>query len=243
MVCTATEEREPLLRACLETLLAGHRNPDQTLLVVDQNPSLERSLLRWLPDRVTLLRTERQGNSEARNVGIHAATSDVVAFVDDDATVEPGWLQALMEPFEGPDRTLGVGGAVVPEWGTDRAWLPDELLWTVGCTYRGHREDAGPLAQPDRLQHGISASAELLAVGGFATEFGKRGNAPVICYDTELGLRLERIYGPGQIRYVPAARVRHFVPPGRIGWDTWCDAASPKVSRRVAGSASIRAQP
>jgi cellulose synthase/poly-beta-1,6-N-acetylglucosamine synthase-like glycosyltransferase len=217
VVCTATEEREPLLRACLETLLAGHRVPDETLLVVDQNPSLERSLLRWLPDRVTLLRTERQGNSEARNVGIHAATSDVVAFVDDDATVEPGWLQALMEPFEGPDRTVGVGGAVVPEWGTDRAWLPDELLWTVGCTYRGHREDAGPLRNPIGCNMAFRR-AELLAVGGFATEFGKRGNARVICDDTELGLRLERIYGPGQIRYVPAARVRHFVPPGRIGW-------------------------
>ena len=44
--------------------------------------------------------THRQGNSEARNVGIHAATEDVVCFVDDDATVEPDWLASLMERFE-----------------------------------------------------------------------------------------------------------------------------------------------
>jgi hypothetical protein len=29
---------------------------------------------------------------------------------------------------------------------------------------------------------------------------------------------LERAYGPGRIRYIPAARVRHFVPAARVRW-------------------------
>jgi hypothetical protein len=60
--------------------------------------------------------------------------------------------------------------------------------------------------------------AELVAVGSFATHFGKRGNALATCDETELALRLERAHGPGRIRYVPAARVRHFVPSSRISW-------------------------
>jgi glucosyl-dolichyl phosphate glucuronosyltransferase len=217
VVCTASEEREPLLRACIESLLAGDRLPDEIFVVVDQNPALEAQLGPWLPASATLLRTERQGNSEARNVGIRSATSDVVAFVDDDATVEPAWLSELMRPFEASDRVLGVGGAVVPDWAADRRWLPDELLWLVGCTYRGHREDLGPIRNPIGCNMAFRRS-ELLAAGCFATDFGRRGDALRICDETELGLRLSLSRGHGRIRYVPAARVRHVVPAGRIGW-------------------------
>jgi glycosyltransferase involved in cell wall biosynthesis len=217
VVCTATQERLPLLQKCVDSLLAGGRCPDEILVVVDQNPLLAAELDGSLPARARLLRTERQGNSEARNVGIRAATSDVVAFVDDDAAVEPGWLTSLMEPFEQSDGVLGAGGPVVPAWGADRGWLPDELLWVVGCTYRGHREDPGPIRNPIGCNMAFRRR-ELAEMGGFATEFGKRGNALVICDETEIGLRIERAYGPDRIRYVPAARVRHYVPAARLGW-------------------------
>jgi glucosyl-dolichyl phosphate glucuronosyltransferase len=217
VVCTASQQREPLLRACVDSLLAGKRVPDEIFVVVDQNALLEKTLAGRIPAAATLLRTERQGNSEGRNVGIHAATSDVIAFVDDDATVDTDWLVSLMEPFETSDDVLGVGGAVVPDWAGDRRWLPDELLWVVGCTYRGHREDPGPIRNPIGCNMAFRRD-ELVAAGGFATEFGKRGDAMVICDETELGLRLERAHGPGRIQYVPTAHVRHVVPAARIGW-------------------------
>jgi GT2 family glycosyltransferase len=217
VICTASDERQQLLCACVDSLLAGKRVPDEIFVIVDQNPSLEQKLATRLPGAVTLLRTERRGNSEGRNVGIQAATSDVVAFVDDDATVETDWLLSLMGPFEGSEHVLGVGGAVIPDWGADRRWLPDELLWAVGCTYRGHRENPGPIRNPIGCNMAFRRD-ELVAEGGFATEFGKRGNALVICDETELGLRLERAYGHGRIEYVPTARVRHHVPAARVGW-------------------------
>jgi cellulose synthase/poly-beta-1,6-N-acetylglucosamine synthase-like glycosyltransferase len=217
VICTASEGREPLLRACVDSVLAGKRVPEEIFVVVDQNPTLERKLAGGLPRAATVLRTVRQGNSEARNVGIHAATSDVVAFVDDDAAVEAHWLASLIEPFETSSELLGAGGAIVPDWRTDRRWLPDELLWIVGCTYRGHREDPGPIRNPIGCNMAFRR-AELVAVGGFASEFGKRGDALVICDETELGLRLESVHGRGRIHYVPTARVRHVVPASRIGW-------------------------
>jgi GT2 family glycosyltransferase len=217
VVCTASEEREPLLRACVDSLLAAKRVPDEIFVVVDQNPSLEQKLAGRLPAAATLLRTDRQGNSEGRNIGIQAAACDVVAFVDDDATVEADWLLSLMEPFETSDDVVGAGGAIVPDWETDRRWLPDELLWVVGCTYRGHREDPGPIRNPIGCNMAFRRQP-LVAAGGFATEFGKRGDALVICDETELGLRLERAHGYGRIQYVPTARVRHVVPAARVGW-------------------------
>lgn len=217
VVCTTSHERKDLLHGCVRSLLAATRRPEQILVVVDQNPSLREELSRSLPSTVTVLATTVPGNSEGRNVGIRAAREDIVAFVDDDAVVEPNWLAALMAPFEASDAILGVGGAVIPEWLSERRWLPDELLWVVGCTYQGHRHEPGPIRNPIGCNMAFRTEA-LTAAGSFATEFGKRGNALVICDETELSLRLAQAHGPGRIWYAPEARVRHMVTPGRVSW-------------------------
>jgi GT2 family glycosyltransferase len=217
VVCVASHEREEMLRACVDSLLAGTRRPDELFVVVDQNPSLHATLSATLPAEVRVMQTPRQGNSEGRNVGIRTATSDVVAFVDDDAAVEPAWLERIVAAFDADPELVGAGGAVVPRFLDGRRWLPDELLWVVGCTYAGHRTDAGPIRNPIGCNMAFRRDA-LLEVGAFATEFGKQGDKLVICDETELCLRLERAYGPGRITFVPDARVLHNVPPSRITW-------------------------
>jgi GT2 family glycosyltransferase len=217
VVCAASGEREDLLRACVRSLLEGMRVPDEILVVVDQNPALEASVACWLPAAVRLLRSESRGISSSRNAGLDAARADVVAFVDDDAVAEPDWLLRLMQPFEASDDVLGAGGEVVPQWDGGPRWLPDELLWVVGCTYVGHRDDAGPVRNPIGCNMAFRRR-ELTAAGSFSTKFGKQGDLLKTCDETELGLRLERVYGPGRIRFVPAARVRHFIPATRVGW-------------------------
>jgi glycosyltransferase involved in cell wall biosynthesis len=217
VVCAASGEREPRLRACVRSLLRGARVPDEILVVVDQNPALEASVAGWLPVEARLLRSASRGISSSRNAGVRAATSDVVAFVDDDAVVEADWLLRVMKTFERATELVGAGGAVVPKWESGRSWLPDELLWVVGCTYLGHRENAGPIRNPIGCNMAFRRR-ELTAVGGFSSAFGKRGTTLSTCDETELGLRLERVYGPGRIRSIPTARVRHHIPAARIGW-------------------------
>jgi glycosyltransferase involved in cell wall biosynthesis len=219
VVCAASAEREALLRACVDSLLNGERAPDEILVVVDQNPALEASVASWLPCSARLLRSEESGISASRNAGLHSARSDIVAFVDDDAVAEPDWLLRLLQQFRDADEVLGVGGAVVPQWETSGRWLPEELLWVVGCTYLGHRDGAGPIRNPIGCNMAFRRP-ELAAVGGFSTSFGKRGAALNTCDETELGLRVERHYGRARIRSVPAARVRHYIPTARIGWRT-----------------------
>ena len=206
VVCVASDQREGMLRACVDSQLVG----------VDQNPALQERLAS-LPEAVQVMSTPRQGNSEGRNVGIRGATSDVVAFVDDDAAVEPAWLERLMDAFESDDELVGAGGAVVPKFLDGRRWLPDELLWVVGCTYAGHRTDAGPIRNPIGCNMAFRREA-LLQVGAFATEYGKQGDKLVICDETELCLRLEGAFGADRITFVPDARVLHNVPPSRITW-------------------------
>ena len=215
VVCTSSRERAALLRACVSSVMTGTRRADELFVVVDQNPSLKAELAGSLPAGVKLLETELEGLSEARNVGIHAARSDVVAFVDDDATVEGQWLASIMDAFEKDENLIGVGGPVVPRWGAPRRWLADELLWIVGCTYRGHRKDAGPVRNPLGCNMAFRRR-QLVEAGGFATSFGKRGKALETCDETELSLRLAHIYGPRRIHHLPGMLVHHFVPPARI---------------------------
>jgi glycosyltransferase involved in cell wall biosynthesis len=84
------------------------------------------------------------GLSETRNVGIGAASGDIVAFIDDDAIAEPDWLENLIRPFQPPipnpqSPVVAVGGRAIPIWPSGRRplWFPEELDWIVGCTYKG----------------------------------------------------------------------------------------------------------
>lgn len=216
VICTATHDREPLLRRSVDALLGGARAPEELIVVVDRNPELARHLAATLPVGVQLRSTvEESGNSAARNVGIAAARTDVVAFVDDDGVADARWLARVMGALEARPELVGVGGRVVPRWDGDGSWLPDELLWVAGCTYAGHRADAGPIRNPIGCNMAFRRRA-LAEVGGFATAFGKNGNAFAICDETELCLRLAERFGEGRITYVPDAVVEHHVSAARL---------------------------
>src|SRR5205823_5503523 len=70
---------------------------------------------------------ERQpatGLNGARNRGATVSSSDVLAFLDDDTLVSPGWARALMTAFDSHP-CAGVGGRVELKLaGPEPAWLP-----------------------------------------------------------------------------------------------------------------------
>ncbi len=58
---------------------------------------------------IRLINTENRGLSQARNIGIQAATGEIVAFIDDDAYPDIHWLRFLaLSLIEG--KYVGVGG-------------------------------------------------------------------------------------------------------------------------------------
>jgi len=56
-----------------------------------------------------LIRTENRGLASARNTGLHAATGEIVAYIDDDAHPDPHWLTYLAATFMTTTHA-GVGG-------------------------------------------------------------------------------------------------------------------------------------
>ena len=89
------------------------------------------------------------------------------------------------------DETVaGVGGTSLPAWeGMKPGWFPEELLWAVGCTYKGM-----PSTQSEvRNVFGGSACFRrdiFNQFGGFNTNLGRTAVGLAGCEETELCLRI-----------------------------------------------------
>lgn len=219
VVCAYTERRWESLVEALASLRAQRRPPEQILVVIDHNHELlERARSSFPSDIAVLANDDQQGLSGARNRGVRVATGDVVAFLDDDAEADPGWLEGLLGHY-GPD-VAGTGGVAVPVWpghGRPR-WFPPEFDWVVGCTYRGLPDAVAP--QRNLIGATMSFRRSVFeTVGLFDRSMGRIGSLPLGCEETEFGIRLRRLLPGAQLLQVPAAIVHHHVAAERARFD------------------------
>jgi GT2 family glycosyltransferase len=217
IVCAYTLDRLELTSRCLEAVLAQQPAPDQVIAVIDHNDALAHALRLRFPSGVEIVpNAGPPGLSAARNTGIGVARGEIVAFVDDDAVPETGWLAGLTDAFA-DESTVGVGGGAVPTWETAQpGWFPDEYLWVVGCSYQGQPR-RGVVRNPLGCNMAFRRSV-FEAVGGFDLSVGRLGTLPVGCEETELCLRAVRAISNSQVVLVEGAEVRHFVPRERGTW-------------------------
>jgi GT2 family glycosyltransferase len=103
-----TVGRSPWLAACLRALRRQADAAALEILVVDQAPQ-PLALPPGLADRV--LRPERNlGFAGGTNLGLAAARGELLATVNDDAVVGPGWLAALTAALRGDSRAAAAQG-------------------------------------------------------------------------------------------------------------------------------------
>jgi GT2 family glycosyltransferase len=218
VVCTHTDRRLQLLQECLASLDSGVEAPHEVLVVVDANPGLHHRLSELLPSGIRLLASHGRGVSQARNTAVAAATGELVAFIDDDATAASDWLPAIARPFADPD-IVAVGGRIVPRWEEPNRRLPPELYWVIGCTYAGHPSGPRSITRPIGCNM-VARRRALDEIGGFPREFGPSGPGAKNHSNEEIALsiQLRARFGQESIRYAPDALVRHYVPVSRTTW-------------------------
>jgi len=195
----ATRNRPAMLEACLESLAADLEAGDE-VLVVDSasNPPLHPALASRFGAR--LVRLEKPGAARARNVGWRMARNHLIAFVDDDTRVLPGWSDALREALGGPVHF--VTGRILAGPGGTPSERPVALIdldepFTI---HRGRVRDLG---------HGANLAVHrdrLEEVGGFDESMGP-GARWQAAEDLEL---IDRMLAAGcHGRYVPGASAWH----------------------------------
>lgn len=169
------------------------------LVVVDDGSADPAAIRAAAGPRARVLRHERsRGASAARNTGLRAATTPLVAFLDSDVVPEPGWLAPLLAVFADPAVALAAPRIVA---------LAPVVGW-LGRYEAVHSSlDLGPdpaLVVPRSRVAYVPSAAVVVRRGAVGDGFDE---AMHVAEDVDLVLRLHA--GGHRLRYVPGSRVAH----------------------------------
>ncbi len=182
------------IRDTLEELARLDYPDFETIVVDDGSTDATAEIARGYD--VTLISTPNQGLAAARNVGLEAATGEIVAYLDDDAYPDRHWLAYLAVALRSSD-CCGAGGPNL---------LPPEDGEVAECVANAPGGPAHVLLSDRVAEHvpGCNMAFRrswLEAVGGFDPQFRCAGDDVDVCWSLQ-----ER---GGQLGFHPAAVVWH----------------------------------
>jgi len=220
VVCTYSLDNYPNLVEAVDSLLAQTHREMEVIIAVDGNAELyERVLAHYSGNKAvkTVLLKENVGVSGARNAGISVARGDVIAFIDDDAVADKGWVENLLTTYRDFD-AAAVGGKILPVWlGGKPDYLPEELYWLAGITHEGFAEEK-VVEVRNTFGPNMSFKREVFDKIGFFNEnlgFAQKRAPSIQAEEPEFALRMRRKLGKGVI-YNPKAIVYHKIPPSKV---------------------------
>ena len=221
-VVVASRDRPEQVTACVSAIL-DTRYPGLEVIVVDNAPSSD-ATARLIAERfagrpeVRYLREDRPGTSRARNRGLRAVTSELVAFADDDVLVDAGWAAALVRPMADDPRVGCVTGLIVAaELETSaQLWIEQYGGFAKGYRQLVH-ELAASEAEPPLFPYAAGAlgtgatmafrTSVLRDLGGFDPALG--GGTPARGGE-DLAVFVGILLAGWKVVYAPAAIARHF---------------------------------
>lgn len=146
-VAVCTRNRAEKLAECLEAVAAIDYPSDLLdILIVDNAPSDDgtRDVVARYPS-MRYVREPRPGLAWARNRAVREARGQIVAYTDDDVSVDPGWVRALAAAFVEEPHAMCVTGLVLPDEIDTDAQLLFEKYGGFGRGFRRsvYRVDGG----------------------------------------------------------------------------------------------------
>ena len=221
-IVVPTAGRPGPLRTTLEALGAdAGLTDDSEVLVVESGPpegaeAVAAAVASKLPVEVRYFSEVLPGLHEARHRGARMARHEIVAFLDDDATVASGWAAAIVSPFVDPEVACVGGPVTVVYDGEPPPWLGQFDPWYLSAL------DLGAERRELRWPEGVNGCnlavrrQALLAVGGFNPDAFADPAMVWLRGDGEGGLQRKFRDAGLRVVYEPGARVDHLIPRARL---------------------------
>lgn len=201
----------------VEVLVMANACTDETHAVLDEYAGGQRPFkfsLRWAPE-------PQPGKSNALNTAIALLADGIVAFVDDDHRVAPGYLSAICRAADTHRDFSMFCGRIYPDWdGSEPEWVHDEGPFRIR-PLPVPRSDSGPVQMEITAERRLPGGGNLALrtgvfqrIGGFAADLGPHGHDLGGGEDTEFLMRARQagerlIYTPEMVQY-------HYADPDRL---------------------------
>jgi GT2 family glycosyltransferase len=210
-VIIPSSTRHDLLHACLRSLarFGPTSIPYETIVVLNQAIAEAETRLRGAATGIHVVSSPvNLGLAGAGNRGRTLARGELLILLHDDAEIEPGWMEALVETADAHPEAGAIGGKVLyPDGRLQHAGL---ILWQNGYVSVPWAGEHPPPTDFDRMRVvDFCGSSSLLVraalwdlIGGPDEEF-----YPVYYVDVDLAMALRKL--GFIVLYQPASRIRH----------------------------------
>jgi GT2 family glycosyltransferase len=163
------------LEQCLCSLRALDYPNYEIVVVDDGSTDSTIEILKRFPS-IRAIRQDNHGLSVARNVGLHAATGEIVAYTDSDCFADPDWLSHLVYQFQRGDAAAVGGPNITPEDG-----------WLAACVAAAPGQPTHVLESDQVAEHipGCNMAFRrdaLEQINGFDPQFRKAGDDVDVCW-------------------------------------------------------------
>jgi glycosyltransferase involved in cell wall biosynthesis len=190
---------------------------DWELLVVNNNCTDDTDeVLAHHHDRLPLRRLcePASGLSHARNAAIRAVRGDLILWTDDDVLVDPNWLAEYVAAARAWPEVSFFGGTIAPWFATPApAWMTAAWWPCVSSAYGARECGEHPFEIEERI---LPFGANWAIRTGvqrryrFDPNLGRKGKQRLCGEETTL---IKQLLAEGHRgRFIPAARIRHFIP-------------------------------
>jgi len=186
------------LQACLASIKKDTYPADRVEILVADNGSTDDTALVAEAAGARVLFVPELSVAAVRNIAAREAAGDVLAFVDADHEIDPGWICSAVEALRTPG-VVGVGAPYYPP--KDGTWVQ-----RMYDGFRDHRSESGPVEWLGSGNLAVTRSV-FIAAGGFDDRLET-------CEDVDLCQRL-RMKG-GQLMQEPRMRTTHFGDPATL---------------------------
>lgn len=202
----------------IDVLVAANACSDSTHAQLDRYRSVMQQH-HWLP--LEWFAEPAPGKSRALNSALPRLASDLVAFVDDDHRVDPGYFDAVCGASLAHPEVDLFCGRILPDWdGSEPGWVHDTGPYRIYPlpVPRFDQGEVGRELTPDLAIPGggnlFLRTAWAARIGPFATDMGPTGHDLGGAEDLDWVLRALRL--GARLRYVPGAVQHHYVDVDRL---------------------------